>query len=100
VRHTGNHLAAQTGASTRELMQRMGHSTMRAALIYQHATESRARALAERLDVLVKAERDTAPEDDGAGGRQLAMRRSLHVRCTQGVPGPQNRSPDPAAYRL
>ncbi|GAA4548842.1 site-specific integrase [Streptomyces collinus] len=33
LRHTGNTLAASTGASTRELMSRMGHSTARAALI-------------------------------------------------------------------
>ncbi|WP_123514482.1 tyrosine-type recombinase/integrase [Streptomyces sp. 2132.2] len=30
LRHTGNTLAASTGASTRELMTRMGHSTARA----------------------------------------------------------------------
>jgi hypothetical protein len=47
---------AQSGASTRGLMHRMGHSTMRAALIYQHATESRSRVLADRLDALVRAE--------------------------------------------
>jgi len=41
LRHTGNHLAAMTGASTKELMARMGHSSMRAALIYQHATRER-----------------------------------------------------------
>ena len=35
-RHTGNHIAAATGAGLRELMGRMGHSTARAALIYQH----------------------------------------------------------------
>ncbi|WP_235545407.1 site-specific integrase [Phycicoccus sp. Soil802] len=58
LRHTGNHLAAQTGASTRELMQRMGHSTVRAALIYQHATDSRSRLLADRLDTLVRAQLD------------------------------------------
>lgn len=57
LRHTGNHLVAQSGASTRELMQRMGHSTMRAALIYQHATEARARDLADRLDALVREQR-------------------------------------------
>jgi integrase len=61
LRHTGNHLAAQTGASTRELMQRMGHSTVRAAMIYQHATDARSRELADRLDVLV-AERRGASE--------------------------------------
>ncbi|GAA4117838.1 site-specific integrase [Knoellia locipacati] len=57
LRHTGNHLAAQTGASTRELMQRMGHSTVRAALIYQHATDARSRHLADRLDTLIRGQR-------------------------------------------
>jgi integrase len=32
LRHTGNNLAAASGASTRELMHRMGHGSMRAAL--------------------------------------------------------------------
>jgi integrase len=41
LRHTGNTLAAATGASTKELMARMGHASMRAALIYQHATTDR-----------------------------------------------------------
>lgn len=57
LRHTGNHLVAQTGASTRELMQRMGHSTVRAAMIYQHATDARSRELANRLDALVAEHR-------------------------------------------
>ena len=34
--HTGNNLAAASGASTRDLMHRMGHGSMRVALIYQH----------------------------------------------------------------
>jgi integrase len=39
LRHTGNQLAAQTpGATLRDLMVRMGHASMRAALIYQHAS--------------------------------------------------------------
>jgi integrase len=53
LRHTGNTLAAATGASTRELMARMGHSSMRAALIYQHATEDRDAAIAAALSALV-----------------------------------------------
>lgn len=57
LRHTGNHLAAQTGASTRELMQRMGHSTVRAAMIYQHATDARSRIIADRLDALISEQR-------------------------------------------
>jgi integrase len=38
LRHTGNHSDAASGASTHDLMRRMGHPSMRAALIYQHAT--------------------------------------------------------------
>ncbi len=49
LRHTGNHLAASSGASTRELMHRMGHASMRAALIYQHATSERDREIATEV---------------------------------------------------
>ncbi len=49
LRHTGNTLAATTGASTRELMVRMGHASPRAALIYQHASADRDRAIADAL---------------------------------------------------
>ena len=49
LRHTGNTLAATTGASTRELMARMGHASPRAALIYQHASADRDRAIADAL---------------------------------------------------
>src|SRR5690625_1162840 len=38
LRHTGNTLAASSGASTRDLMARMGHQSVDAALVYQHAT--------------------------------------------------------------
>ena len=51
LRHAGNHLAAMSGATTRELMGRMGHSSMRAALIYQHATKERDRVIADSMDV-------------------------------------------------
>jgi integrase len=50
LRHTGNNLAAAAGASTRELMHRMGHASMRAALIYQHATSERDREIAAAMD--------------------------------------------------
>jgi integrase len=53
LRHTGNTFAASTGASTKELMARMGHASSRAALIYQHATRDRDRALADALSRLV-----------------------------------------------
>jgi integrase len=50
LRHTGNDLAAASGASTRELMHRMGHASMRAALIYQYATGDRDREIAAGMD--------------------------------------------------
>ncbi|MBD0690282.1 tyrosine-type recombinase/integrase [Streptomyces sp. CBMA123] len=61
VRHTGNNIAAQNGASTRELMTRMGHSTTRAALIYQHMTSDRDRAIADKMG---EAARKALGEDD------------------------------------
>ena len=53
LRHTGNTLAAETGATLRELMDRMGHRSTRAALIYLHARDQRDRAIADGLDTLV-----------------------------------------------
>jgi integrase len=53
--HTGNTLAAATGASTRELKTRMGHALPRAALMYQHATEERDRTIADALSQLIAA---------------------------------------------
>ena len=50
LRHAGNHFAAMSGASTRELMGRMGHVSVDAALVYQHATAVRDRAIADSLD--------------------------------------------------
>lgn len=53
LRHTGATIAAKAGATTKELMQRMGHSSMRAALIYQHASENDDMQLAVRMNALV-----------------------------------------------
>jgi hypothetical protein len=40
LRHTGNDLATRSGASTRELMHGIGHTSMAAALIYQRHLQS------------------------------------------------------------
>lgn len=50
LRHTGNTLAATGGATTRELMQRMGHSSVRAALIHQHLVNGRGHEIADYVD--------------------------------------------------
>jgi integrase len=49
LRHTGNQLAAEAGATTRELMRRMGHGTVRAAMRYQHSTDRRDRDIAAEM---------------------------------------------------
>ncbi|MCO5317219.1 MAG: site-specific integrase [Microthrixaceae bacterium] len=53
LRHTHMTVAAQSGASTAELMRRLGQSSPAAALRYQHATDSRdeeiASAVGEKL---------------------------------------------------
>ena len=68
LRHTGNTLAASTGASTRELMARMGHASMRAALIYQHATAERDQAIAFALSALATGD---VPERHRTVGQPL-----------------------------
>ena len=65
LRHTGNQLTAASGATTRELMHRMGHGSMRAALIYQHATSARDRSIATALSALVAADRPARGADPG-----------------------------------
>lgn len=49
LRHLGGTLAAQAGATTRELMQRLGHSTPAQAMQYQHVAAGRDAAIADRL---------------------------------------------------
>jgi integrase len=82
LRHTGNHLTASAGASLRELMARMGHSSTRAALIYQHSTDERQREIADALgqlarDELKRGKGKAAGRSPGnRSGTQRARRRS------------------------
>lgn len=61
LRHTGQTLAAEAGASLADLMRRLGHSSMVAAKRYLHATESRDRQIADALSRL--ADDSTVPLD-------------------------------------
>jgi integrase len=70
LRHTGGTLAAATGASLRELMARLGHSSTRAALIYQHATRDRDQAIADALGGLALVRQVRSGEDAPARGGQ------------------------------
>jgi integrase len=69
LRHVGGTLAAATGASLKELMARLGHSSTRAAMIYQHATRDRDQAIAKALGGLVQQVRlTTAIRPEEASG--------------------------------
>ncbi len=68
LRHLGATLAAATGASTKEIMRRLGHASPAAALRYQHAADDRDATIAAALTQL-------APK---APIVSLASRRSLH----------------------
>jgi integrase len=69
LRHTGNTLAARSGVSTRDLMSRMGHDSVRAAIIYQHATTEADGRIANSLDGdIAGAVAGGGPETDEEGG--------------------------------
>ena len=50
LRHTAGTLATQNGATLKEVMSRLGHSTTAAAIRYQRAADERDREVADRLD--------------------------------------------------
>lgn len=54
LRHVGAVLAAQSGATTAELMHRLGHTTPQMALRYQHVGEGRDAEIAARLSRLAR----------------------------------------------
>ena len=66
LRHTGNTLAAQSGASLRDLMTRMGHDSPAAALIYQHSSRVADEAIASALDARL-AERKSGSVPNAVG---------------------------------
>lgn len=61
LRHSGAVLAAATGATLAELMQRLGHSTPGAAMRYQHASQGRDKKIAELLSRLAVGDTPERP---------------------------------------
>lgn len=57
LRHSGAVLAARTGATLAELMQRLGHSTPQAAMRYQHAAQGRDRQIAALMSKIAEGEK-------------------------------------------
>jgi hypothetical protein len=60
------------------LMHRMGHASMRAALIYQHATSERDREIAAAMDKRIT----------GESGKKLARKRRRRKKRGEGDDGP------------
>ena len=54
LRHTGATMAAMAGATLADLQQRLGHSSVNAALRYQHASQDRDLQIAEALSLVVQ----------------------------------------------
>ena len=78
LRHTHMTAAAASGASTKELMRRLGQSSPAAALRYQHATDSRDKAIAGAVgDALARPiARDDADEPRDERAIDLDSRRA------------------------
>jgi integrase len=66
LRHTGNKLRS-AGASLRDLMEHMGHSTQQAALIYQHSDLERQQAMAETVSKAIRTWHGAGTDDDDEG---------------------------------
>jgi integrase len=76
LRHTAATLAAAAGATTKELMERMGHTSPAVALRYQHVMADRQAQLASALDDLARAATNPAKGRRRARkGTQRARRR-------------------------
>ncbi len=71
-RHTGNTLTADAGANLRELMDRMGHSSTRAALIYLHSSGERQRTLADAVGDAARAALQKTQQPAKASGTDVA----------------------------
>jgi integrase len=65
LRHSAATLALAAGANTRELMERMGHTSPAVALRYQHVMAGRDQAIAAALDELVQAAGPVVGADPG-----------------------------------
>lgn len=72
LRHLAGTMAAATGASTKELMHRLGHASPRAALRYQHATAERDEAIADGIDRIL----ESSQRDDEQDTNVLRFRRA------------------------
>lgn len=74
LRHTHATLAAQAGATLKEMMERMGQSTVDAAMVYQHVAAGRDAVIAERMAQLAEPSQPTPPTP---GKKRIVRRRRM-----------------------
>lgn len=72
LRHTAGTTAAWSGATTRELMGRLGHTTPRAAMRYQHAASHRDRDIAAAVGNIFQGGALASAEDADRGRAMTA----------------------------
>jgi len=65
LRHTGNHFAAASGASLKDLMARMGHDSERAAIIYQHEAQGADLAITSAIDAHIETAKASQAQHGG-----------------------------------
>ncbi len=82
LRHTGNTLAASAGATLRELMDRMGHDSQRAAMIYLHGSDARQHEIAGSLSKLARDELNRSGEHPEPGKRSGTQRARNRKRAS------------------
>jgi integrase len=76
LRHTGQTLAALSGATQAELMQRLGHSTAAASLNYLHATQDHSRAVAQALGQYIENPNIVPLRPTSRNPREVALNRA------------------------
>jgi hypothetical protein len=81
LRHTAATLAAAAGATTKELMERMGHTSPAVALRYQHVMADCQGAIAAALDGLVRDAENNGRARGRARGGHDGLRRGSGRRA-------------------
>ncbi|MDX6309726.1 MAG: hypothetical protein QOI06_2772 [Nocardioidaceae bacterium] len=92
LRHTGNVFAASSGVSTRDLMARMGHDSMTAALIYQHASSQADQAIAASMDARFEALQADAGREPQTPAQRDSSKRSARAQWPIDGPRPPART--------
>ena len=85
LRHTGATAFARSGATIKEVQARLGHATVEAAMVYQHATAERDRDIAARMGGAI-----TAPLTVATGPQLRSISDNPALSAQPRPPGPRH----------